>query len=224
MTMCPCPGPPLVESSCFTRCRRQAPTGRHANPTLAGGSDDEAASTIRCGQERLLCGGQTRMSNDRHSSPDRAKRLSSSRPATDTCMGGDVGQHRYGKDVGPLFRCAVSAPGGVALDCAGSSRRPAWALPGGCGISANNCAASMRTCTAPTGRCGRSSIRESCLTLPSTAHGACLGCQWFDVRGHFMSHSDWFERASVWPHRHQVSNGVFLDGPRRWRGGRFDPP
>jgi hypothetical protein len=34
-----------------------------------------------------------------------------------------------------------------------------------------------------------------------------------------MSHSDWFERASVWPHRHQVSNGVFLDGPRRWRGG-----
>ena len=29
------------------RCRRQAPTGRHANPTLAGGSDDEAALTIR---------------------------------------------------------------------------------------------------------------------------------------------------------------------------------
>src|SRR6476620_4913525 len=27
----------------------------------------------------------------------------------------------------------------------------------------------------------------------------------------------------VLPHRHQVSNGVFLDGPRRWRGGRFDP-
>jgi hypothetical protein len=58
----------------------------------------------------------------------------------------------------------------------------------------------------------------------SSAHGACLGCQWFDVRGHWMGHSDWFERASVWPHRHQVSNGVFLDGPRRWRGGRFDPP
>jgi len=38
------------------------------------------------------------------------------------------------------------------------------------------------------------------------------------------SHSDWFERASIWPHRHQVSNGVLLDGPRRWRGGRFDPP
>jgi hypothetical protein len=58
----------------------------------------------------------------------------------------------------------------------------------------------------------------------SGAHGACLGCQWFDVRGHSMRHSDWFERASVWPHRHQVSNGEFLDGPRRWRGGRFDPP
>jgi hypothetical protein len=41
--------------------------------------------------------------------------------------------------------------------------------------------------------------------VPSTAHGACLGCQWFDVRGHWMGHSDWFERASVWPHRHQVS-------------------
>jgi hypothetical protein len=38
----------------FTRCRRIAPTGRHANPTLAGGSDDEAADSNRCGQERLL--------------------------------------------------------------------------------------------------------------------------------------------------------------------------
>jgi hypothetical protein len=36
----------------------------------------------------------------------------------------------------------------------------------------------------------------------SSAHGACLGCQWFDVRGHWMGHSDWFERASVWPHQH----------------------
>src|SRR5258705_13530935 len=54
--------------------------------------------------------------------------------------------------------------------------------------------------------------------VPSTAHGACLGCQWFDVRGHSMHHADWFERAGIWPHRHQVSNGVFLDGPRRWRG------
>ena len=32
--------------------------------------------------------------------------------------------------------------------------------------------------------------------------------------------ADWFERASIWPHRQQVSNGVFLDGPRRCRGGR----
>ena len=30
-----------------------------------------------------------------------------------------------------------------------------------------------------------------------------------------MRHSDWFERASIWPHRHQISNGEFLDGPRR---------
>ena len=72
---------------------------------------------------------------------------------------------------------------------------------------------------------GRCSIRESCLTrCPLLRTGACLGCQWLDVRGHWMGHSDWFERASAWPHRHQVSNGVFLDGPRRWRGGRFDPP
>jgi hypothetical protein len=60
--------------------------------------------------------------------------------------------------------------------------------------------------------------------VPSTAHGACLGCEWFDAAGHSMRHSDWLERASVWPHRHQISNGEFLDGPRRWRGGRFDPP
>ena len=32
----------------FTSCRRQAPTGRRANPTLVGGSDDEAARTGRC--------------------------------------------------------------------------------------------------------------------------------------------------------------------------------
>jgi hypothetical protein len=32
-------------------------------------------------------------------------------------------------------------------------------LPGGCGISANDRAASTRSCTASTGRCGRSSIR-----------------------------------------------------------------
>jgi hypothetical protein len=31
----PVPGPPLVESGCFTRCRRQAPTGRHAAGTSA---------------------------------------------------------------------------------------------------------------------------------------------------------------------------------------------
>ena len=35
------------------RCRRNAPTGRHANPTLTGGSDDEAAGTRRCRLERL---------------------------------------------------------------------------------------------------------------------------------------------------------------------------
>ena len=46
----------------------------------------------------------------------------------------------------------------------GRSARPAWALPGGYGTSANNCAASMGTFTAPTRRGGRSSIRESCLT------------------------------------------------------------
>ena len=59
MTMCRYPGAPR-KSSCFTRRRCQAPTGRHANPTLAGGSDDEAADTIRCGQERLLCGGPSK--------------------------------------------------------------------------------------------------------------------------------------------------------------------
>ena len=49
--------PTCISWKCFTRCRRQAPTGRHANPTLAGGSDDEAACANRCGQERLLIQG-----------------------------------------------------------------------------------------------------------------------------------------------------------------------
>ncbi len=31
--------------------------------------------------------------------------------------------------------------------------------------------------------------------VPSTAHGACPGCQWFDVRGHSMSH--WLAAATL---------------------------
>jgi hypothetical protein len=38
-------------------CRREAPTRRHANPTLVGGSDEEAAGTNWCRQERLPYGG-----------------------------------------------------------------------------------------------------------------------------------------------------------------------
>jgi hypothetical protein len=49
----PVPAPPLMESSCFMTRRRQAPTGRHANPRFMGGPDDEAACTNRWGQERL---------------------------------------------------------------------------------------------------------------------------------------------------------------------------
>ncbi len=41
---------------------------------------------------------------------------------------------------------------------------------GGYGTSAKTCAASMRTFTAPTGRCGQSSIRESCLTRCPLLH------------------------------------------------------
>jgi hypothetical protein len=43
----------------FTRRRRQAPTGWRANPTLVGGSDEEAASTDRCRQERSRSRGPT---------------------------------------------------------------------------------------------------------------------------------------------------------------------
>jgi hypothetical protein len=105
--------------------------------------------TDRCGQERLLCGGQTRIRNDRHSRPTAQN---DSLPAS-TVMGG--------KHVGPLF---CFRPRRCRRGLCGRSRRPGWALPGGCGISANNCAASMRTFTAPTRRGGRSSIPESCLT------------------------------------------------------------
>jgi hypothetical protein len=28
----------------------------------------------------------------------------------------------------------------------------------------------------------------------SNAHGACLGCQWFDVQGHWIGHSAWFKK------------------------------
>jgi hypothetical protein len=61
----PVPGPPLVKSSYFMRCRRQAPTGRHANPTLAGGSDDEAADTNRCRARAPLSEGSASGALDR---------------------------------------------------------------------------------------------------------------------------------------------------------------
>src|ERR1700754_972437 len=40
--------PAAICSNCFTSCRRQAPTSRHAIPTLLGGSDDASADTGRC--------------------------------------------------------------------------------------------------------------------------------------------------------------------------------
>ena len=194
----------------FMRCRRQAPTGRHANPTLAGGSDDEAARTDRCGQERLLCGGQTRIRNDRHSRPTAQN---DSLPAS-TVMGG--------KHVGPLF---CFRPRRCRRGLCGRSRRPGWALPGGCGISANNCAASMRTFTAPTRRGGRSSIRESCLTRcpllrtgrASAARGSmCEVTGWATPTG---SNEPLYGRTDT-----KSRTVEFLDGQRRWRGGRFEPP
>ena len=75
------------------------------------------------------------------------------------------GQHRYGRQArGALISMRCFRPRRCRPGLRGSSRRPAWALPGGYGTSANNCAASMGTFTAPTRRGGRSSIRESCLT------------------------------------------------------------
>ena len=182
-------------------------------PTLLGGSDDEAASTDRCGQERLGSRGLNKERAMNFCDPTGGPRSLSPGPRR------NGRQARGGPTSTRCFRPRRCRPG-----LRGRSARPAWALPGGCGISANNCAASMRTFTAPT---QRGPVQHPGVVLdavPSTAHGACLGCQWLDVRGHWMGHSDWFERASAWPHRHQVSNGVFLDGPRRWRGGRFDPP
>jgi len=48
---------PLVASDKLQDASRDAADKlrleRHANPTLAGGSDDEAARIERCGQERL---------------------------------------------------------------------------------------------------------------------------------------------------------------------------
>ncbi len=104
-----------------------------------------------------------------------------------------------GKHVGALLSRDVSAPGGVHVDswkmtstrhehrtkAMGPARRTArrvWDVHG----------------TDP----ARWPVQHPGVVLdavPSTAHGACLGCQWLDVRGHWMGHSDWFERASIWP-------------------------
>ena len=56
---------------------------------------------------------------------------------------------------------------------------------------------------APTGRCGRSSIRVSCLmrcSLVRTGRAWAASGSMCEVTG--WANSDWFERASVWPHQH----------------------
>ena len=67
----------------------------------------------------------------------------------------------------------------------------------------------------PPADCGRSSVRESRLTrgpLLRTGRASAATGSMCEVTG--CATSDWFERASIWPHRHQLSNGVFLDGRR----------
>ena len=92
------------------------------------------------------------------------------------------GQHRYGRQArGALISMRCFRPRRCRPGLRGRSARPAWALPGGYGTSANNCAASMGTFTAPTRRGGRSSIRESCLTRcpllrTGRAWAAVVGC------------------------------------------------
>ena len=60
------------------RCRRQAPTGGTANPTLVGGTDDEAAQTPSgVGQEFLsvIWVGIWRIGRDEEASSERDKQL-----------------------------------------------------------------------------------------------------------------------------------------------------
>ena len=49
--------PEVIEFKTRTLAGLGAETGRHANPTLVGGSDDEAADTKRCRQRPFPCGG-----------------------------------------------------------------------------------------------------------------------------------------------------------------------
>jgi hypothetical protein len=67
------PGPPLVESSCFMRCRRKLRLDGTPTRGSLGGSDEEAVCIDRCGQERLLCRGPSKgraMTEDSKSNDD----------------------------------------------------------------------------------------------------------------------------------------------------------
>jgi hypothetical protein len=135
----PVPAPPL-KSNGFTSCRRKAPTGRHANPTLVGGSDEEAASTDRCGQERLLCGGPSRgraMTENSNSNDDNGANRAA---MTDYLFGwpGDgvhwawqrCGRYQYQKVLVHSTNPPPGSPRGVADECpAPADRRPVrgWA-------------------------------------------------------------------------------------------------
>ncbi len=47
------------------------------------------------------------------------------------------------------------------------------------------------------------------------AHGACLGCHWFDPTGHSMRRTDDLQQALVLARRHETSNGAFRGGDDR---------
>jgi hypothetical protein len=49
--------------------------------------------------------------------------------------------------------------------------------------------------------------------VPSTAHGACLGCQWLAQPGNSMSDEGWREAAAAVARRHESSHGEFRGEP-----------
>ena len=49
--------------------------------------------------------------------------------------------------------------------------------------------------------------------VPSTAHGACLGCQWIDQPGTSMEEPGWRDASATVARRHDSSHGEFRDQP-----------
>lgn len=56
------------------------------------------------------------------------------------------------------------------------------------------------------------------------AHAACLGCRWFDARGHYMKRPEELRQALILARRHETSDGEFRGDVSLYQPGTTETP